>query len=239
MKAPDSSSKTRLQDLPREFFPRERLIDQGSQVLSNAELVALFLRTGIKGKNVLEVATDLLQAAGSLATLASMDCRQISNVCKGIGLAKASTLVAAFELGGRALRESVQNEPMNDPKKVYDYLYSRTAHLLQEKIYVLVLDTRMRLITCKEVSHGILNESLAHPREILRPVIVNNGHSFILAHNHPSGDPSPSSSDDELTQAIKSAGELLETPLLDHIILGKPSPSREMPYYSYRRARVL
>ena len=233
------SPSNRLQDLPKEFFPREKLIAQGSESLSNVDLIALFLRTGVKGKNVLEVATELLQSAGSLAALASMDCRQISEMSKGVGLAKATTLAAAFELGGRALRESVQNEPMNDPQKVYDYLSPRTTHLQQEKIFVLVLDIRMKLITCKEVSHGTLNESLAHPREILRPVIINSGYSFILAHNHPSGDPLPSESDDTLTETIKEAANLLEIPMMDHIIMGKPSSSGGKLFYSYRRERRL
>lgn len=235
----DSPGKNRLRDLPHEFLPREKLIAQGGESLSNMELIALFLRTGTKGKNVLEVATELLKSAGSLGALASMDSRQIAETCKGIGLAKAATLAAAFELGGRAIRETVSHELMNDPKRVYDYLAPQTRHLQQEKIFVLILDTRMNLVTCKQVSHGILNESLAHPREILKPVLLHNGFGFILAHNHPSGDPRPSSSDETLTQVIKEAAMLLDIPMLDHIIVGKPSKQWPQPFYSFRRAKKM
>lgn len=229
----------RLQDLPQEFFPREKLIANGSTSLSNMELIALFLRTGTKGKNVLEVATELLQSAGSLEALSLMDSRQIASACKGVGMAKAATLAAAFELGGRAIRETVRNDPMNDPQKVYDFLSSRTRTLQQEKIFVLVVNTKMKLITCKEVSHGTLNESLAHPREIFQPALVHNGFGIILAHNHPSGNPNPSSADDTLTKTIKQAGDVLDVPLLDHIIIGKPSDHWHHPFYSYRRSNML
>lgn len=238
-RVPSAENTKRLRDLPPEFFPREKLIAEGSSALSNMELIALFLRTGTKGKNVLEIATELLQSAGSLEALSQMDSKQIASSCKGIGLAKAATLAAAFELGGRAIRESVRNEPMNDPETVYNFLSPRTRQLQQEKIFVLVMDTRMRLVTCKEVSHGTLNESLAHPREILRPALIHNGYGIILAHNHPSGNPRPSSSDDSLTKTIKQAGDILDVPLLDHIIIGKPSEHWSLPYFSYRRARML
>lgn len=225
--------------MPEEFLPREKLIARGRASLSHSELIALFLRTGIKGRNVLEVASDLITAAGSLEALARMDTRQIAGACKGIGLAKAATLAAAFELGARAMAEPSKSMTMNDPALVYDFLSSKTRWVSQEMVFVLMVDTRMNLIAWEEVTRGTLNESLVHPREILRPVLLNKAYGFILAHNHPSGDPSPSSADRELTRVMKEAGALMDVPLLDHVILGKPMENGRSPFYSFRKQREL
>lgn len=233
------SKSARLQDMPEEFLPREKLISRGRGSLSHSELIALFLRTGIKGRNVLEVASDLITAAGSLEALARMDTRQIADACKGIGLAKAATLAAAFELGARAMAEPSKSMTMNDPALVYDFLSPKTRWVSQEMVFVLMVDTRMNLIAWEEVTRGILNESIVHPREILRPVLLNKAYGFILAHNHPSGDPSPSAADRELTRVMKDAGALMDVPLLDHVILGKPMENGRGPFYSFRREKEM
>lgn len=115
-------SSRKLQDLPLQSLPREKLIRQGRHSLSNAELLAIFLRMGIKGKNVLDMSSDLIQTAGSLDALAHMEAAEIAEICKGIGMAKAATLCAAFELGARALRETLSRRPLGTPEDIYDYL---------------------------------------------------------------------------------------------------------------------
>ena len=130
----------KLQDLPSQSLPREKLIRQGRHSLSNAELLAIFLRMGIKGKNVLDMSSDLIQAAGSLDALAHMEAAEIAEICKGIGMAKASTLCAAFELGARALRETLTRRPLNTPEDIYDYLTTAMRWKDKEIVLVLLLD---------------------------------------------------------------------------------------------------
>ena len=157
----------KLQDLPSQSLPREKLIRQGRHSLSNAELLAIFLRMGIKGKNVLDMSSDLIQAAGSLDALAHMEAAEIAEICKGIGMAKASTLCAAFELGARALRETLTRRPLNTPEDIYDYLTTAMRWKDKEIVLVLLLDAQCHLIKPVEISTGTLNESIAHPRDIL------------------------------------------------------------------------
>ncbi len=191
----------KLQDLPFQSLPREKLLRQGRHSLSNAELLAIFLRMGIKGKNVLDMSSDLIQSAGSLDALAHMEAAEIADICKGIGMAKAATLSAAFELGARALRETLARQPIQTPEDVYDYLV-----------------TAMRF---------------AHPRDILRPAVIHNAYGFVLAHNHPSGNPAPSRPDDLLTERVRECAKLLGVRFLDHVIIGKPTETVRRNYYSY------
>lgn len=158
----------KLQELPSQSLPREKLLRQGRHSLSNAELLAIFLRMGIKGKNVLDMSSDLIQSAGSLDALAHMEAAEIANICKGIGMAKAATLSAAFELGARALRETLSRQPIQTPEDVYDYLTTAMRWKEKETVLVLLLDTKCRLIKPVEISIGTLNESIAHPRDIER-----------------------------------------------------------------------
>ena len=137
------------------------------------------------------MSSDLIQAAGSLDALAHMEATEITEICKGIGMAKASTLCAAFELGARALRETLARRPLNTPEDIYDYLTTAMRWKDKETVLVLLLDAQCRLIKPVEISTGTLNESIAHPRDILRPAIIHNAYGFILAHNHPSGNPAP------------------------------------------------
>ena len=223
----------KLQDLPSQSLPREKLIRQGRHSLSNAELLAIFLRMGIKGKNVLDMSSDLIQAAGSLDALAHMEAAEIAEICKGIGMAKASTLCAAFELGARALRETLTRRPLNTPEDIYDYLTTAMRWKDKEIVLVLLLDAQCHLIKPVESSTGTLNESIAHPRDILRPAVIHNAYGFILAHNHPSGDPTPSQADNALTKRIQESAQLLGIRFLDHIIIGKPTSVVQRNYYSY------
>lgn len=225
----------KLQDLPSQSLPREKLIRQGRHSLSNAELLAIFLRMGIKGKNVLDMSSDLIQSAGSLDALAHMEAAEIADICKGIGMAKASTLCAAFELGARALRETLARHPLHAPEDVYDYLMTSMRWKDKETVLVLLMDTKCRLIKPVEISTGTLNESIAHPRDILRPAVIHNAYGFILAHNHPSGNPAPSRTDDLLTERVRDSAKLLGIRFLDHIIIGKPTRTAQKNYYSYNQ----
>lgn len=229
----------KLQDLPDEFLPREKLVRHGRESLSASELIAILLRTGTAGCNVLDVSAELIRQAGSLDALARMEASDISGLIKGIGSAKAATLAAAFELGARAIQEASSRIPLSSPDAVYDYLIKDTRRLDQEGVFVLLLDTRSCIIRKCTISLGSLNESIAHPRDILRPAIVHQAHAFILAHNHPSGNPAPSRADDQTTTRIADAAQLLGIQFYDHIIMGTPTSLMSRNYYSYKASGML
>ncbi len=222
----------RIHDLPDDERPREKMARLGASALSSEELLAIFLRTGIKGASAIEIGRQLVQTHGGMGNLGKLDISELSKQ-RGLGLAKACQLLAAFELGSRVARENLQSTTLNRPEVIYDFLAPLTSHLRQEVLHVLVLDSRLRLIHMEEVTRGLVNETLAHPREILRPVIMHLGHSFILTHNHPSGDASPSEADRRVTKQLKKAAHLLQLKLLDHIIVGRNLDKRD-PYYSFK-----
>lgn len=220
----------KLLDMAEDERPREKLIQRGRAALSDEELIAIFLRTGLKGCNVLELAARLKRAAGSLTALGRMEAREITQCCKGIGGAKAATLAAVFELGHRAVKESLARVDMSTPQSVYEYLAGDLRYEQQENFVVLMLDTRRHLIRRSNISKGTLNRTMVHPRDVFREAIVSNASSIIVAHNHPSGDPTPSKLDRELTRELVNAGLTLHIPVLDHLIIGTGST----PYFSFR-----
>lgn len=217
-----------------DLLPREKLAASGRASLTDEELIALFLRTGIPGCNVLELSRDLIRKAGSLANLGRMEADDLQNLCKGIGIAKAATLTAAFELGRRAVQERKESIVIQGPQHVYDYLAPEMLWLNQEHIVALLLDIRKNLIRKVDLTVGSLTASLIHPRDIFRPVIKYNAHCFILAHNHPSGDPSPSEADRLLTDSVEKAGKIMHIRMIDHVVIGTASATRDQPYYSFR-----
>ena len=222
-----------LRELPEEDLPREKLMRLGRAALSDEELIALFLRTGLQGCNVIELAGLMKRAAGSLANLGCMEAPEIAELCKGIGPAKAATLAAVFELGQRAVKEEMSAQTMNEAQKVYDYLAPELRFEEQEIMIVLLLNTRHQLIRRVEVAKGTVNGVVCHPRDIFRAAIRYNAKSLILVHNHPSGDPKPSKADKHLTEEIAKAGELLRIRLNDHVIIGSTAPDRKQAYYSF------
>lgn len=224
----------KLLDMAIDDRPREKLLSKGRSVLSDEELIAIFLRTGLKGCNVLELAARLKRAAGSLTALGRMEAREITQCCKGIGSAKAATLAAVFELGHRAVKEQLTREDMSTPAAVYEYLAGDLRYEQQENFVVLMLDTRRHLIRRCNISKGTLNRTMVHPRDVFREAIICNACSVILAHNHPSGDPSPSKPDRELTRELINAGHAIHIPVLDHIIIGTNRDTSTLPYYSFR-----
>jgi len=227
----------RIQDMPSGERPREKLSRLGPGSLDNAELMALFISTGTKGRSAITIGRELLQKHGSMAALGSLTVAELAKE-KGLGIAKASKLAAAFELGARVAREQVQEIPFDTPQRICDYFFPQLAHLSQEQVVVATLDTRLRLVGSTMVSLGTVNESSAHPREILRPVITRGAAGFIVVHNHPSGDPSPSRADEIVTRRIIEAADLMQIEFHDHVIIGKPSPGRNA-YFSFREAGII
>lgn len=236
----DKEPNLRLCDMDKGGLPRERLMREGRAALSDEELIAIFLRTGIHGCNVLELAARLKRSAGSLAALGRLDAREIAESCKGIGKAKAATLAAVFELGQRAVREELTQQQIATSAQVYDLLAGELRFETVENLVLLLLDTHRRLLRRVNLGRGTLTNVLTHPRSIFREVIMHHAAGFILVHNHPSGRPVPSKADDKLTDTIASAAKIMCVPLVDHVIIGSPTEGQELPYYSYRdHARII
>jgi len=227
----------RICDLPQDERPREKLAKLGASALDNAELLALFLRTGMKGRSAIQIGRDLMEHYGSIGSLGSAGVGELARQ-PGLGLAKACQLVAAFELGARAAREQLNQTPLDSPELIYRGFAPQLAWLRHEKLLVALLDTRLRHAGTIEVSAGSLTETSAHPREILRPVITRGAYGFVIIHNHPSGDPAPSRQDETFTRRMIEAADLLQLRLLDHIIVGRPDAGRT-PYYSFREAGII
>ncbi len=225
----------RLREMAESDRPQERLERLGAGALSDTELLALLLRSGSKEMDVLAVAHTLLAKAGSLGNLLKWSEADFRKV-KGVGKVKAGQLLTVIEVARRILaQESIQEPVLDGAEKVYRYMLSCCAGLEVEKLWVLLLDKKHRILRRVEVSSGILDQTLAHPREVFREAIRQAAASIILVHNHPSGDPSPSAADNRLTEAIKQASSVIMIDLLDHVIIGTAdSTNARMPYYSYR-----
>ena len=234
MTPPTETNTLKLMDIAEDERPREKLLQKGRAALSDEELIAIFLRTGMKGCNVLELAARLKRTAGSLTALGRMEARGIMQCCKGIGAAKAATLAAVFELGHRAVKEEISREDMSRAEAVYEYLAGDMRYEQQEIFVVLLLDTHRRLIRRCNISKGSSTRTMVHPRDVFRDAILCNASSVILAHNHPSGDPTPSKLDRELTRELVNAGSALHIPVLDHIIIGTLGSPQPKPYFSFR-----
>jgi DNA repair protein RadC len=227
----------RIHDLPRTERPREKLALLGPGALSNAELMALFISSGSKGRSAIDIGSDLIAKYGSMGALGAMPVSELAKE-RGLGLAKASKLAAAFELGVRVAREQTQAAVLDTPERIFEFFGPQMAHLPQEQVVVIPVDTRLRHLGTSVVSVGTVNESSAHPREIFRPVITRGAYGFVLIHNHPSGDPSPSRADESITRRMVEAANLMQIRFIDHLIIGKPSPGRA-PYFSFREAGLI
>ena len=220
-----------INDLPSEQRPREKLVSHGANSLSDAELVAIFLRTGVQGCSAIEVARNLIQKHGSLAQLGRLEPKEIARE-KGLGLAKASQLLACFELGARVAREQLQSQKLDSPEITAEFLRPILGHRRTETLLVLAVDRKLNLIKYEEISQGDVSSTIAHPRDILRPVILHQAEGFFLAHNHPSGDPTPSAADHKITQRVAEAAKLMNISFHDHLIIGQSS-ARHKAYYSF------
>ena len=226
-----------IQEMPAQERPREKLAGLGVSALSDSELIAILLRTGMKGRNAIEVARDLLSRFQSLGGLARAGVKELASV-KGVGKTKAVQLAAAFGLGNRLTHETLTKSKIDSPELVYQLLGTEMRSLAQESLRAILLDTRYQLMRFVDISLGSLNESIAHPREIFRPALIYSAFAIIVVHNHPSGDPAPSEADHRLTRRLAEVAQLLQINLLDHIIIGSPDNGR-VPYFSFKETGVL
>lgn len=203
----------------------------GASALSNEELLAIFLRTGTRGSSAIEIGRQLLRKHGGLVPLARLD---LAELCKehGLGLAKACQLQAAFELGTRAARDGSSAVILTKSSDIYDFLAPQLAHLASEKLFVLSLHGNGRLIKMRELSSGSSNQTVASVSEILGPVLIDQAPNFIVAHNHPSGNSSPSVSDQRITASLKKAALIMGLNFVDHLIVGRPHDGTS-GYYSF------
>lgn len=207
----------KIKDLPKILRPREKLLRYGPNKLSNSELLAILLRTGQKGRNVVDLAKKILQKYGA-QNLPNLDIKKLKQF-PGIGPVKACEIVACFELGKRLLQRK-QAQIYLKPKDVWNELKDLRSHK-KEHFVIFYLDTRNQEIKREVISIGSLNANLVHPREVFEPAIKHSAAQIILSHNHPSGDPSPSKDDLEITDRLVKAGKILGIEVIDHIIVTK------------------
>ena len=208
-----------LKDLPEDARPREKLLARGSGALSDAELLALLLRTGLPGKNALQMGQELLDAFGGVAGLLHTGADALKRV-KGLGPAKRAEIVAVLELARRALREQLKERPLFDtPQAVRDYLQLQLGNRPHEIFAVLFLDSQHRLLALEEMFRGTLTQTSVYPREVVVRALAHNAASVVLAHNHPSGSTQPSRADASITQTLKAALGLVDVQVLDHFVV--------------------
>jgi|Deesub1362A_J573_1020465.scaffolds.fasta_scaffold01550_9 DNA repair protein RadC len=212
-----------IKDLPETERPRERLIRFGAEALSNAELLALILQTGSRQESAIVLAQRVLkgkQGIQGLRYLVDASIEELSQI-KGIGTAKAARIKAALELTRRLSSFSGETKPViRSPQDVSDLLMEEMRYLDREHFKAILLDIKNRVIDIEDISVGSLNTSIVHPRELFKTAIRRSSAAIILIHNHPSGDPTPSSEDIEITSRIVWGGEILGIEILDHIIIG-------------------
>jgi DNA repair protein RadC len=217
----------KIKDLPEEERPRERMIKCGPQALSNTELLAIIIRTGVKGESALKVAQNLI-SQGGLESLIDGSIEELA-AFKGIGMSKAVLIKAAVELGNRLYNMPEKKKfYIKSPADVSAILMGDMRYLKKEYFKIILLNIKNNIIAVEDISVGSLNSSLVHPREIFRAAIKKSSAAIILVHNHPSGDPTPSNEDVEVTNRIEECGVILGIQVLDHVIIGDGS------YYSFK-----
>ncbi|MEO7298662.1 MAG: DNA repair protein RadC [Verrucomicrobiota bacterium] len=227
-------SGVRIKDLPDSERPRERLVQNGADALRSSELIAIILRTGMKGFSAIQIGEQLLQKFGTLDSLARASLEDLCQV-KGIGRDKAIGLKSAFTLARRMALELRSESPVLDnPEAIADLLREDNRTYEVECFQVLLLNTRRKLIRVEQISQGTLDTILVHPREVFKSAIAANASAIVLLHNHPSGDPTPSEADVKVTRDLIRAGQLLKIEVLDHVILGRRTAERAKDYSSLR-----
>jgi len=236
--APTLMAQSKIREMPEDERPREKLARRGPGALNDSELIAILLRTGIKGANAIEVGRELLKKYGSLRGLSRCSVDELRKV-PGVGPTKAVQLAAAFDLGNRLAREALANQKIDSPELVNELVGGEMRMLRKEAMRVILLDTRYHLIRTEDVSMGSINESIAHPRDVFRPAVIASAYAVIVVHNHPSGDPAPSQADHSLTRRLAEAAELMQIKLLDHVIIGAQTQNGRPGYFSFKEAGVL
>ena len=208
-----------LKDLPLDARPREKLLARGPSALGDAELLALLLRTGLPGKNALQMGQELLETFGGVAGLLHTGADALKRI-KGLGPAKRAEIVAVLELARRALAEQLKEKTLFDsPQAVRDFLQLQLGGRPHEIIAVLFLDSQHRMLALKEMFRGTLTQTSVYPREVVVRALAHNAASVVLAHNHPSGSNQPSRADESLTQTLTAALALIDVRVLDHFVV--------------------
>lgn len=210
----------KINDLANHQKPRERMLNYGASHLSHAELLAILINTGRKGYSSLDIANELLKSIVNLKELKHLSINDLNKI-KGVGLYKALTLKAAFELGERMHSGSVDGKiQINNPKDAADFMMGKMEHLTQEKFIALFLNSKNIIIKQKTIFMGTLNSAIVHPREIYSEAVKCASNAIIVLHNHPSGDTTPSLEDIKTTDRLRECGDILGIQLLDHVIIG-------------------
>lgn len=218
----ETTGHARILDWPENERPRERLLKYGAEALSEAELLAILIRTGTRKRTAVDLAKKLLSDFENLERLASRSAADLRQQLRelGLGLAKASTIVAAFELGRRALASRAdKKEPIHSPDDIAQRFIPMLREMKKEVFLVILLDSANHIIRHVKISDGILNSSLVHPREVFRPAIAEPAAAIVLLHNHPSGNPEPSSEDIQITRQLIEVSKVMGIPIHDHIIV--------------------
>ena len=210
----------KINDLANHQKPRERMLNYSASHLSHAELLAILINTGRKGYSSLDIANELLKSIVNLKELKHLSINDLNKI-KGVGLYKALTLKAAFELGERMHSGSVDDKiQINNPKDAADFMMGKMEHLTQEKFIALFLNSKNIIIKQKTIFMGTLNSAIVHPREIYSEAVKCASNAIIVLHNHPSGDTTPSLEDIKTTDRLRECGDILGIQLLDHVIIG-------------------
>ena len=209
-----------ITDWPHDDRPREKLLRRGTDALSDAELVAIFLRTGVRGKSAVDLAREILGRFGSLSALMTADVTVLT-ASAGIGAVKYAQLQAVLEMARRALRERLdRGSALSSPQAVRDYLRLKLQHRPHEVFGVVFLDAQNRVLAVEELFRGTLTQTSVYPREVVKRALAHNAAAVIFAHNHPSGIAEPSRSDEALTIALRQALALVDVKVLDHFVIG-------------------
>ena len=225
---------SRIKDLPQHERPRERLAEHGADALTDAELIAILLRTGLRGQSAVDVGRALIQRFGTLSELSRATLEELQEI-RGVGQDKAIALKAAFTLARRMAAEIQAAAPLLDrPTAVADLLREECRPYTVEHFYALLLDTRRRLLRKVALTRGTLDAAIVHSRDVFRHAVAANASAVVLVHNHPSGDPTPSKADITVTRDLIRAGRLLKIEVLDHVILGRRTDERERDYFSLK-----
>ena len=222
-----------IKDTPSYLKPRERLNKLGVESLTDEELLAILLRTGTKDVSVKDLALNVLKEINKLEDMSNLTLNKLINI-KGMGEAKAMSILASLELGKRVYLSSENKEIIiKSGKDVYNYFKYLNKVEKQENLIVMLLDNKNKVIDTKTIFKGSLNISIAHPREIFKYAVINNASRIILVHNHPSGDATPSLNDEQITNQMVKTGEIIGIPVIDHIIIGNNK------YYTFKENKVV
>jgi DNA repair protein RadC len=217
-----------IKEIPVDDRPREKMASKGATALTDAELVAILLRTGTAEKSALDIASELTADGGLYKRLASITrLNELMNI-KGLGQAKAATVLAALEIGRRiASAKPVEKIHLSCPQDVAEFLMPRLRYSVKEQFIVILLNGKNKVVGTEVISEGSLSSSVVHPREVYASALLHHAAAIMVAHNHPSGDPKPSDEDREITSLLAQSGKVLGIPLVDHIVIGDGT------YYSF------